>query len=413
MLVYKFGGASVKDADGIRNLTDIISKEKGNLLVVISAMGKMTNAFEILLEAYLSKQDFSKALQFIVHYHQKIIKDLNIDACLFDEYLSLLETELKQEPTSDYNYEYDKIIAYGELFSTIIVWLYVRQVMGQTKWIDVRDIIKTDSNFRFSRVNWQETQSKTLGTINFSKHRIYLTQGFIASDSKNRTTTLGREGSDYSAAILSYILSAKSITIWKDVEGVLTADPSLFETPSLLQQLSFYDAIELAFFGAKIIHPKTIQPLRNKKIPLYVKSFLEPDKQGTLVSKQKVNIQTPIVIIKDNQVLFSITTRDFSFVDEKNISSIFAILSEYNAKVNMMQNGAVSFSLVVDYMPKMFNGLLEKLSADFDVRYNLNLKLITIRHYTKEKVAELLGEQKIYLEQKSRNTAQYLVDSKH
>ncbi len=410
MQVFKFGGASVKDAKGVCNLVDIISKEQGDLIVVISAMGKVTNAFEKLINAYFSNQDFSSEFQFIVDYHREIIQDLNVQACLFDEYLALLETELQKQVSDNYNFEYDRLIGFGELFSTIIVWVYIRENFGGVSWIDIREIIKTDSNYRFAKVDWEQTIQLINQKIDFSRKRIYLTQGFIASDLQGNSTSLGREGSDYSAAILAYACSAESISIWKDVPGVLNADPRLFENPELLSELSFYDAIELVFFGAQIIHPKTIQPLKNKKIPLKVRSFLEPEKEGTLVSQNRVSIKSPIVIIKEHQVLLSIKTRDFSFVDERNLALIFSILSEANAKINMMQNGAVSFSVVVDFMPRSFDAMLKKISSNFDVKYNSNLKLITIRHYTKKKIDELLKDSKIYLEQKSRNTAQYLIN---
>ncbi len=411
MQVFKFGGASVKDANGVRNLVDILSKEQGDILVVISAMGKMTNAFEKLINVYFSNQDFSSELQSIVDFHRKIIQNLDIQNCLFDEYLSLLEIELKKKVSDNYNYEYDRLIGFGELFSTIIVWIYIRENVGGAAWVDVRDIIKTDSNYRFAKVNWKQTVQLAKQKIDFSKKRVFLTQGFIASDLLGHSTSLGREGSDYSAAILAYAFSAESISIWKDVPGVLNVDPRLFDNPELLPELSFYDAIELAFFGAQVIHPKTIQPLKNKRIPLMVKSFENPNDKGTLVSHNKANISTPIVIIKNHQVLLSIRTRDFSFVDEKNLASIFSVLSEFNAKVNMMQNGAVSFSVVVDFLPRLFDAMLKKISIDFDVKYNSNLELITIRHYTKSKIDELLEDRTVYLEQKSRNTAQYLVDN--
>jgi len=409
MKVFKFGGASVYDAKGIRNIVDIIANESDNLLVVISAMGKMTNAFENLINAYFSNDNYTKELQFITDYHNRIIADLNIESCLFNEYLSLLEDELKQKCSKNYHYEYDRLIGYGELFSTIIVWVYMRQNIGRTNWVDIRDVIKTDSNYRFAKVNWEKTLSNIQKSFDFSKKQIFLTQGFIASDLLGKTTSLGREGSDYSAAILSYGLNADSITIWKDVEGVLDGDPRLFKNAKLIEHLSFYDAIELAFFGAQIIHPKTIQPLKNKKIPLHVKSFKNPENKGTLVSEKKANINSPIVIIKDKQVLLSITSRDFSFVNEENISSIFQVLSKYNVKVNLMQNGAVSFSVAVDYLQRSFSSMIHELSENFDIRYNSNLKLVTIRHYTNEKIAELIENKKIYLEQKSRNTAQFLL----
>lgn len=410
MKVFKFGGASVKDAEGVKNITSIIESEPGDLIVVVSAMGKMTNAFEQLINAYFNQQYFSKELQTILDYHQNIIDDLNLECLLYHNFVSELNKSLSFLASEDYNFEYDKLIGFGELFSTAIIQSYFEKVKLQSKWVDVRQIIKTDSNFRYAKVDWQSTIEHAKTQFDFKGKSTYLTQGFIASDSQNRMTSLGREGSDYSAAILSFALSAESITIWKDVSGVLNADPRIFEKTQLLEQLSYYDAIELAFFGAQVIHPKTIQPLKNKSIPLYVKSFKAYTHKGTLVSSIKTEIKIPIVIIKEKQVLLSIKTRDFSFVDEKNISSIFAILSEYNAKVNMMLNGAVSFSIVIDYMPRSFEDLALKLSSEFDLRYNLNLELVTIRHYNKEKINEILKDRKVFLEQKSRNTAQYLLN---
>jgi len=411
MLVYKFGGVSVKDAKGIKNLVEILSEIDENLVIVVSAMGKMTNAFEKLINSYFSKIEFSIYLKFIVDYHRQIILELDIDSCLFNEYLTLLETELEQKVSDNYNFEYDRIVGYGELFSTIIIFTYVRKKIGKTNWVDIRDIIKTNSNYRFAKVDWESTLINIKNRIDFSKKKIFLTQGFIASDNLGNTTSLGREGSDYSAAILAYGLNAKNITIWKDVAGVLNGDPRIFKNTTLIEQLSFYDAIELAFFGAQVIHPKTIQPLKNKSIPLFVKSFLEPSATGTLISNEKSKIKTPIVIIKDNQVLLSITSRDFSFIDEDNISNIFSILSKYNTKVNLMQNGAVSFSIVVDFLTRTFDQMIGAIQGTFDLRYNSNLKLITIRNYSKEKINELTKNKSIYLEQKSRNTAQYLIDN--
>ena len=412
MLVYKFGGASVKDAKSIKNIVDIISKVDDNLIVVISAMGKMTNAFENLINAYFLEKDFATELAYIIKYHKEIIKSLDIKASLFNEYLSELELELKQKTSINYHYEYDRIIGFGELFSTIIIFSFIEKTLGKTNWIDIRSLIKTDSNFRFAKVNWETTLSNIKNKINFSEQQIFLTQGFIASDENGNTTSLGREGSDYTAAILGYGLNAKNITVWKDVPGVLDVDPRIFNKPELIEQLSFYDAIELAFFGAQVIHPNTIQPLKNKQIPLYVKSFLEPLKTGTLINHEKIILNKPIVIIKKNQVLLSITSRDFSFIDEQNISAIFSVLSKFNAKVNLMQNGAVSFSIVVDYLPRAFDEMIITLNKIFDVRYNSKLELITIRYYSNVKIKELTEGKIIYLEQKSRNTAQYLIESK-
>jgi len=410
MQVYKFGGASVKDAKGVRNVAQIILQTQEPLIVVVSAMGKMTNAFEKLIDAYFTGQDFRTELKFIIDYHYEIIEDLKLDPHVIESCLAQLRFELNSPSGTSYNLEYDRFIGFGELLSTKIVHAYLQANTIETEWVDIRNVIKTDSNYRFARIDWSKTELKALHVFNFKNTRRYLTQGFIGSTEQMQTTSLGREGSDYTAAILSYALQADNLTIWKDVPGVLNADPRIFPDATLIENLSYYDAIELAFFGAQIIHPKTMQPLKHKNIPLHVKSFIDPQSRGTVVSQGHIPVNNPIVIIKDRQILFSIKSRDFSFIDESNISLIFEILSKYNAKVNLMQNGAVSFSILIDYIAQTFESLIAELTINFEVRYNLNLKLVTIRHYTNQKINELTKNQVIYLEQKSRNTAQFILD---
>ncbi|MBN2668880.1 MAG: aspartate kinase [Bacteroidales bacterium] len=410
MRVYKFGGASVKDANGVKNVANIIASNSRDLIVVISAMGKMTNAFEVLLKAYFENRKFDEAFSVIENYHREILSELGIISPAFESLLSDLKNHLTKKSSNHYNFEYDRIIGYGELMSTRIVSDYLTNLGLLHKWIDIRTVIRTDNNYRFAKVDWDKTVEQA--QENFTVNQLYITQGFIGADADSNTTSLGREGSDYSAAILSYATHSEDVTIWKDVPGVLNADPRLFDDAVLIPELSYYDAIELAFFGAQVIHPKTIQPLKNKAIPLYVKSFVDQNLKGTKVDFQQATIEQPIIIIKDNQILLSIRTRDFSFVDEKNISTIFNLLSKYNAKVNLMQNGAISFSVVIDAIPMLFDALLKDLQADFEVRYNHHLKLITVRHYNTYSTEQLIGDKMIYLEQRSRNTAQYLVGDK-
>jgi len=409
MEVLKFGGVSIADAERIRNVVNIIRQYQKDILIVVSAVGKMTNAFEELIEKYFYKENYQSSLQKIEDYHQKIIEDLEIkDTERIVRLFSQLKESLQKDVSSDYHYEYDRIVSFGELLSSTILHIYLQEQGLENSWIDVRDLIKTDDKYRFANVIWEDTLENISEYFQTSSSHLFVTQGFISSCGEN-TTTLGREGSDYSAAIFAYALNSKRITIWKDVPGVLTCDPRLTDKVSLLDEMSYYDAIELAFFGAQIIHPKTIQPLKEKNIPLVVRSFKDISSKGTSISNKKVVITKPIIIVKENQVLLSIKTKDFSFVEEKNMSVIFSILSRYNVKVNMMQNGAVSFSLVVDFRKYLFDDMISELSQFFDLRYNKNLSLITIRHYNNTAIAEWISGHKIYLEQKSRNTAQYLI----
>ena len=409
MEVLKFGGASIVNAAAIRNVVAITRKYQKDILLVVSAMGKMTNAFEKLVEAYFYGRNHTKELQYIVDYHKEVCHDLPLqnDKAVFSLFADL-ERALQKESSKNYHYEYDRIVSFGELLSSAILHIYMQEQLIENDYLDVRTLIRTNDTYRFAQVNWKDTLENISNYFKNSNSHIFVTQGFIAGAGKE-TTSLGREGSDYSAAIFAYALNVDKITIWKDVPGVLTGDPRLSSEVSLLKKLSYYDAIELAFFGAQIIHPKTIQPLKDKNIPLIVRSFKDTKKQGTEITNKRIEITEPIVIVKEQQVLLSIKTKDFSFVEEENMSTIFSILSRYNVKVNMMQNGAVSFSLVVDFRKYLFDDMIADLSASFELRYNKDLKLITIRHYNEEAIEKWISGHEIYLEQKSRNTAQYLI----
>jgi len=339
MKIFKFGGASVKDAESIKNVVKVLRHEGfENTLIVISAMGKMTNAFEEVATAYYQKSnDLPQKIEFVRNYHLNIINDLFLEAqqtVLFEieQLLGRLSGFLITNKSKDYNYIYDQIVGFGELLSTKIVSIYLNKDGVQNKWIDVRDFIKTDTNYRDSYVNWKTT-SKNIEKLDVNQ--LYITQGFLGSTSTNKTTTLGREGSDYTAAIFAYCLNAQSLTIWKDVDGVLNADPRYFESTTLLQQISYSEAIEMAFYGASVIHPKTLKPLENKNIPLYVRSFYNLKKMGTCVSKGHDLVpETSCFIVKQAQILVSIAALDFSFMVEHNLSDIFILLHNYKLKVN-------------------------------------------------------------------------------
>ena len=374
MKIFKFGGASVKDAEGVKNLAKVVQQQGSeNTLVVISAMGKMTNAFEEVIDAYFYKSDtLQKKRTQVESYHKKMMDDLfekdneiytQIDT-LFEE----LDWFLNRNTSQRYNYVYDQIICFGELLSTRIVSAYLKTVQLENNWLDVRNYIKTDSNYRDAKVNWTLTQQ--IITKKVATHQLNVTQGFLAGNDTENTTTLGREGSDYTAGIFAYCLNAESVTIWKDVAGVLNADPRVFEETTLLEQISYEEAIEMAFYGASVIHPKTIQPLQNKEIPLYVKSFLNPTAPGTKVSKGATLVPyIPCFIVKKNQVFVSISTNDFSFMVENNLSYIFKKLHDYKLKVNLIQNSAISFSVCVDNKFGNFDAFYTALTNEFKIEF--------------------------------------------
>ena len=417
MRIFKFGGASVKDANGVRNLLKVLEHEgTTDTLMIVSAMGKMTNAFEKIVHSYLyEKENLKASLNNIEEYHLDIVKDLfETDNPVFQEVNRLIDSLqdfLSQNTSKDYNYVYDQVVCYGELLSTRIISSFLEKHSVLNQWLDVRTIIKTDSSYRNATVNWEETKSNT-EKLNLTK--LYITQGFISSDEKNNTTTLGREGSDYSAGILAYCLSAESVTIWKDVDGVLNADPRVFDETVLLENISYQEAIEMSFYGASVIHPKTLKPLENKRIPLFVRSFLDIKKSGTKVSKGTSIIpKTPCFIVKKNQILVSISTNDFSFMVEDNISAIFKLLHDFKLKVNLIQNSAISFSVCLEDNFSKFNQFYNELRSNFKIKYNTNLTLYTVRHFDEEAVKKIENKGDLFLKQSSRETIQLVIDEKN
>lgn len=412
MRIFKFGGASVKDAEGIKNVFDVLEKVgHEELLIVISAMGKTTNALELVIKNYFEKSsEFHASLQEVRKYHNQILLDLfeDEDHDVFfavNSHFADLEYFLRSNKSPNYNFVYDQVISFGEIVSTTIVSHYFNEKGLKNNWIDVRNLIKTDSAYRDANVDWEHTQKLILKGI--KKKSLNITQGFLGSDENNFTTTLGREGSDYTAAIFAYCLSAESVTIWKDVPGVLNADPRYFENAILLNQISYHEAIELAFYGASVIHPKTLQPLQKKEIPLFVKSFINPLLPGTSVSKgADLDPKTPCFIVKKGQLLISLSSIDFSFIMEENISEIFALFHQFKIKVSLIQNTAISFSVCIEDTFGNFNDLKAVLSKKFKVSYNENVSLFTIRHFSKE-AAEMVEKDKVViLRQVSRETMQ-------
>lgn len=415
MRVFKFGGASVKDANGVRNLENVL-RQVGyeNTLIIISAMGKTTNALEAVVGSYFNaKHELQSALQDVVKYHNEILLDLfdkdnGLEHPVFkkvSDCFAEVQDFLDRNKSPDYNFVYDQVIGYGELLSTLIVSEYLQQVGIDNQWRDVRNYIKTDNYYRRANVNWEATQ--TAISAGFNPQKLNITQGFLGSDVNNFTTTLGREGSDYSAAIFAYCLNAETVTIWKDVPGVLNADPRYFEHSQLLHKISYREAIELAFYGASVIHPKTLQPLQQKEIPLYVKSFMHPQQAGTLVGKGSgIEPLVPCFIVKKNQVLISLSSLDFSYIVEENISEIFKLLHLYKMKVDVIQNSAISFSVCVENIYNNLPDLLQHLKAKFKVTVQENVALYTIRHYNDEVIDELEKGKTILLKQLTQETMQ-------
>ena len=414
MKVYKFGGASVKDAGAVKNVAKIINKQSGNLVVVISAMGKITNLLETLVKAYFEKADRKWEIftQF-KNYHLDIVNQLfeeNGTPETVSAQFSELEIKLKKTPSFDYNYEYDQIICFGELVSTQIVSDYLNYSGIQNQWIDIRNCLKTDDLFRDATVDWEWTEELVPETFQFETVGLYVTQGFIGSTTANLTTTLGREGSDFTAAIIGNILNAESVSIWKDVPGVLSADPKKMDGTVKIDALSYREAVEMTHSGAQVIHPKTMKPLHNKGIPLYVKSFVSPEDTGTVIHNIDHKIKLPpIFIMKENQVLITLSPKDFSFISIEDIDRVVNFLIENRVKITLMQQSAIDLNLVLDAPEANWEEIFSELSPYYSIRYNTNLTLITIRHYTEEVLDWMVKEKDIYLEQHSRLTARMLV----
>ena len=412
MQVFKFGGASIKDANGVKNLASVLNKTgHKNTLIVVSAMGKTTNAIELLIKNYFeNKKELQSSLQEVKKYHNEILLDLfeNVNHIAFKKVNTLfdeLNRFLKTNKSPDYNFVYDQVIGFGELLSTTIISEYLNAIGIKNNWIDVRNQIKTDNYYRRANVDWKETQR--LISSKFNTSILNITQGFLGSDKNNFTTTLGREGSDYTAAIYAYCLNAELVTIWKDVPGVLNADPRYFENAQLLNKISYREAIELAFYGASVIHPKTLQPLQGKEIPLYVKSFLNPEAPGTQIGKNvTLDPMIPCFIVKKNQVLISLSSLDFSYIVEENIGEIFNLLHTYKMKVDVIQNSAISFSVCVDDIYNNLDKLLHHLKAKFKVTSDKNVSLYTIRHYNQSAINQIETDKTVLLKQLTQETVQ-------
>mgnify|MGYP000141075664 FL=1 len=414
MRVFKFGGASVKDADAVKNVVKVL-QEVGyeNTLLVVSAMGKTTNAMEDIINAYFNdKQEIPSKVAELVDYHHNIVSELfpNAQHAIYKEIKILIDEIngfLVWNKSPNYNFVYDQIVGYGELLSTTIISAYFKEVGITNNWLDVRNFIKTDSNYRDTTVDWERTQENV---TKIDQKVLNITQGFLGSDDNNFTTTLGREGSDYSAAILAYCLNADSVTIWKDVPGVLNADPRYFEETQLLNNISYREAIELAFYGASVIHPKTLQPLQRKEIPLHVKSFVNPKGKGTTVGKGVgIEPKVPCFIVKKNQVLMKLSSLDFSFIVEDSISELFKLFHQHKIKVDLIQNSAISFSVCIDNKFGGLEKLLQQLKSKFKVAHHENVSLYTIRHFNTKALESLQNGHELLLEQRGTETVQLVV----
>ncbi|GBF21244.1 MULTISPECIES: aspartate kinase [Arenibacter] len=415
MRVFKFGGASVKDASSVKNVVRVL-EEVGhdNTLLVVSAMGKTTNAMEDVVNAYFKdKSLLPAAVHEVIQYHDNILHDLFPNdkhpvfakvKTLFDE----VQGFLVWNKSPKHGFVYDQVVGYGELVSTTILSAYLNEIGIANQWLDVRSLIKTNDDYRDAKVNWDKTQINVNEKVD--KHKLNITQGFLGSDDNNFTTTLGREGSDYTAAILAYCLNAEEVTIWKDVPGVLNADPRYFEKTELLNKISYREAIELAFYGASVIHPKTLQPLQRKEIPLHVKSFINPKDKGTTVGKGiGIEPKVPCFIVKKNQVLMKLSSLDFSFIVEDSISELFKLLHDHQMKVDLIQNSAISFSVCVDNKFDKLEELLNLLKSRFKVVHHEGVSLYTIRHFDTEALTSLQNGKEILLEQRGKETVQLVV----
>ena len=416
MQIFKFGGASVKDAAGVRNVAKILEKVGyAHSLIVISAMGKTTNALEVVVNNYFkAPAQLPESLQTIKDFHYQIIRELFSDEnhpvyWKVDGLFAELSSFLERNKSPKHSFVYDQVIGFGELLSTTIISQYLNDNGIKNNWIDVRNLIKTDSNYRDAGINWEETQTNISNNIN--KSLLNITQGFLGSDANFFTTTLGREGSDYTAAIFAYCLNAKSVTIWKDVPGVLNADPRYFQHTQLLRKIPSQEAIELAFYGASVIHPKTLQPLQQKEIPLYVRSFVNPTEEGSAVCNvASLEPKVPCFILKKDQILLSLSSRDFSFIMEEGISYIFKSLHKAQMKVSVIQNSAISFSVCVENKFDTLPELLEKLEERFKVSVTEGVTLYTIRHATEAAIAEVAAGKNVLLKQVSSDTVQMIIN---
>ena len=416
MKIFKFGGASVKDAESIKNVASVLNYTGyDNTIIVVSAIGKTTNLLEKLVKDYVSKSvNLKNTFHELIDSHLKILNELNFNnnsKLIIDvkKIIQKIKFFLDNNKSPNYDFIYDQVVSFGEIISTTIVSQYLNSTGILNKLIDAREIIKTDSYYRDSNVDWETSQTKIKKT--FNSNGVYVTQGFIGSDYNNFTTTLGREGSDYTAAIIAYSIDAKEVIIWKDVPGVLNADPKEFKKTKLLNKISYREAIELAYYGASVIHPKTLQPLQKKEIPLIVKSFMDPKGKGTVVSKgSDIDPLIPCYIVKKNQVLLRLSSLDFSFIVENNISEIFRLLDKFKMKVDLIQNSAISFSVCINDKYNSLDQLISELKPKFKVQLFEEVSLYTIRHFNSDK-SGLLSKKNanLLLEQRLKNTLQLVI----
>ncbi|WP_066830893.1 aspartate kinase [Rufibacter ruber] len=421
MIVYKFGGASVKDAAAFRNIFQILSalSSAEKPLVVVSAMGKTTNALEEVFQLAHQGLSYTETLQNSQRYHLNILQELfpQQDAPVYEavgKQFQELQDILTNVSPDDFDRHYDQVVSMGELLSSLILHHFLQAQGLANLWLDSRQYIRTDSTWREGKVDWEWTETQIHAHLPaILEQQPVITQGFIAGTEQGATTTLGREGSDFSAAIFAYCLQAQSLTIWKDVPGLLNADPKLFEETIRYEEIAYQEAIEMAYYGASIIHPKTVQPLAKRCIPLYVKSFLHPQEPGTVIWNCQHSRIAPSFILKQNQCLLSFHTKDFGFISEENLSVIFQALSQYRLKINMMQNSAISFSVCTDYDAQRVPRLIEALTPEFVVLYNSPLHLYTIKNYDQESLEKIATGKEVLLEQRSRQTYQLVCRPAH
>lgn len=416
MLVFKFGGASVKSADAVKNIVNILGRYSEEIVIVVSAMGKTTNALERIIEYFFNgdgarlKEEYNLLKQYHMEILDGLFEDKGNKAFVdIEEVFEDLADRLGQEPTMNYDFDYDQLIGFGEILSTKIITHYLNKAGLKAKWIDVRKSLKTDNTFREGRIDWEVSSGLVKKNFVFNGENFLVTQGFLASNKNNQTVSLGREGSDYTAAILAHMLKAESVTIWKDVPGVLNADPKYFDDTILLDKLSYLDAIELAYYGTSVIHPKTIKPLQNKNINLFVKSFVEPDAPGTLVANLAYEKLVPSFIFKMDQVLIRISPHDFSFIAEDNLERIYGILHKFGLKINLQQTSAVSFQVIVNNDKRKVRQVVDELEEHFKVSYETGLELVTIRYFDDETIQRVMINKTLLLEQRGVQNIQLVV----
>jgi len=422
MKVFKFGGASVKDASSVLNVAEILNLYTDDLVVVVSAMGKTTNLMEELTDSFIkeNKEELEQVYKNLYNLHYQIVADLGLTEdidfiTLFEYKFDELEQRINTEPSDNKDYVYDQIVSFGEIISTTIISGFLNFINMENCWFDARKLIRTDNKYRSANVNWNKTNdliNKKIGTYlkDTSKRNIAITQGFIGHTDTKQTTTLGREGSDFSASILAWSLNAEDVTIWKDVPGMLNADPKYFNNCVKLDQISFKEAIELSYYGASVIHPKTLKPLENKNIPLYVRSFYELENKGTTVS-EGIDLEPKIACytLKENQILVAISAKDFSFMVEENLSDIFKKMHEFKLKVNLIQNSALSFSVCIGDKFDTFQLFLNEINLKYKVSYTAKVVLYTIRHSNKQAVKSIEQKGKLLLKQSTKGTVQLIM----